>query len=367
MIKLNREETARLNDLKLTVWSHVARKTLKKETSPNEITAETIESHRGRIGKALRLLDGYVSYDRTDSDNSRGYTKTAKIYKIDRMDESKDLGNAPTFLFDIPHIHDEVFGEKENQFDMDTVAFKNIGNLSREEVIYVYWHPDEYLFAENKKEIRIYPKALLDTRMKAIMRAIIEQYFHSNFHSRVEEYLSIPTGSIKKEDHFDISIRNFSAHGHRFTMDKYFGNNGFLEEYTHYRDYFEALIKSLNNLRSHIDAAGGHAVIVEQYRKDIISNLLKKAPLCAFQPYKKKPYGTVTTIEDKFNNPFLNSFILRNSGYMDYELLYMGDKEILFINEVDLCTFNVQYHKEGVGDKTFTPNPNEIDLIKGTK
>jgi hypothetical protein len=368
MIKLNREETMRLEELKLIVWSYVARETLGRGKTPYEIFVDSIEKNKGRIGKALRLLEGYVTYKRLHSNNHNGYTWTTKIYAVDRMEESEYLGKAPVFTSDLPHIHDELFtGEYQHQYGVDTVVFQEIRSLTKEELIYVYWHKDEYLFTEYKKETKIYPKALLDVRMKAIMRAIIEQYFHSNFHSRVEEYLSVPTGSVKHDDHFDVSIRNFAAHGHRFTMDKYFGTNGFLEEYTHYRDYFEALIKSLNTFNTIIDNTGGHAAIVEKYRKDIISTLLKKAPLCAFQPYTSKGYGVDITMDDKFNNPFFNAFILRNSEYMNYDLLYGDNKDILFINEDDCCTVSMRQVNNITGDTIFTPKQDELDLIKGAK
>jgi len=199
--------------------------------------------------------------------------------------------------------------------------------------------------------------------MKSIMRSIIEQYFHSNFHTKIEKLLKVPTGSIKHDDHFDLQIRNFSAHGHRFTMENYFGKNGFIDEYTHYHDYFEALIKSLNRFNSIIQQAGGHAALLESYRKEIIEHLIEVAPIHAFQPCKENRHFSKIPIKEQFECPFLSAFILKNASYLNYDLLYEEDKSILFIDEDNVCT----KYGGSIEDTVFTPKQDELDLINENK
>jgi len=80
-----------------------------------------------------------------------------------------------------------------------------------------------------------------------------------------------------------------------------------------------------------------------------------------------KGYGVDITMDDKFNNPFFNAFILRNSEYMNYDLLYGDNKDILFINEDDCCTVSMRQVNNITGDTIFTPKQDELDLIKGAK
>lgn len=369
---MNNADEKRLEELKIIIWGTIAKQHLAGQKNPDEINQTQIESHRGRIDKALRLLGSYVSSGRAIKDTSAWYTREKIIHTVNNMEESESLGKAREFTSTIKDIHDELFNQDyDTQFEIDTVSYVSIGDLTNEQAIYVYWHKDEYQFAEGTisksvilNETKIYPKALLNTRMKAMMRSIIEQYFHTNFHTKIEKLLNVPTGSIKHDNHFELEIRNFAAHGHRFSMEKYFGTNGFIDEYTHYRDYFEALIKSLNTFNNIIQQAGGHAAILETSRKEIIEHLKETAPLHAFQPLKEKEYNyrRARDMEEQFKNPFLNTFILRNASYLNYDLLYKDDQTILYLDEDNRANLFNALIKE---DTKFTPNPDELNLING--
>jgi len=368
---MNNTDAQRLEELKLKIWGTVAKQHLSGEKDPDVILQKQIENHKGRIDKALRLLGSYVSEGRTLRDTSMGYTHEETIHTVINLEDSKYLGKAREFISGVKELHDELFNKEfSTQFEFDTIGYVTIESLTNEQAIYVYWHKDEYQFAEGtisktiiSKETRLYPKALLDTRMKSIMRSIIEQYFHSNFHTKIEKLLKVPTGSIKHDDHFDLQIRNFSAHGHRFTMENYFGKNGFIDEYTHYHDYFEALIKSLNRFNSIIQQAGGHAALLESYRKEIIEHLIEVAPIHAFQPCKENRHFSKIPIKEQFECPFLSAFILKNASYLNYDLLYEEDKSILFIDEDNVCT----KYGGSIEDTVFTPKQDELDLINENK
>lgn len=364
-MKLSKEDTERLNELKARVWAYTAKKLMNGDPNPYEIKKDNIEDHKGRIDKALRLLDSYTEYTRTDKVKTGWGFRSEEIYTITHLDESLFIGIAPQFNLSIQFLHDEIFNQEEltEKSDIDTVGYRALLNLKDIEIIYVYWHQDEYLFLKTNVGTLVLPRALNDSRTKTMLRAVIDQYFHNNFHSRLEKYLGIAEGSINHEDHFSLSIRNFAAHGYRFSIEAYYGTNGFQQEYQHYHDYFEALLKNLARFKEIIDAAGGHSEIVKSYRKEIIDQLLMDAPLYAFQPvpdFSNLPYEERPVRAQKlYKNPFLYGFLLANAQFFDYETLYDGDTTILVIDAMDQCI--------RVEETAFHPERKELDMIESSR
>lgn len=379
MAKLNINDLERLEELKRIIWGHAATRSICSEDNPFLIAEETICDHKGRAAKAIRLLTdaGYISWAGRKTIKRIWGDTTIKTYNIHKMEESRAVEVEPVFITDIQNTHDEIFNNVfDTQFEFDTVIYKNAGALGNKYAIYVYWHQEDYEIITHKDsitwEVRLYPKSLKDLRFKNIMRSLVEQYFHSNFHTKVEEYLNVPEGSIKKDDHFELKIRNFAAHGHRFSMEKYFGKNGFKNEYTHFKEYFTALINRLDTFQGIINEAGGQEVVTEKYRKEIISNLLTSAHLYSFQQKKEKNryyryFNAVLDIERQFKNPFINVFMLKHVNYLNYEVLFNEDKEILYINEDNVCKgYDRNINAISDQDTKFTPNKDELDFIAGT-
>lgn len=368
MNKAQQEELDRINELKAKIWSRTIINLMRDNKNPFEITKDEIESNKGRIEKALRLLDSYVTFNREEVVKSNSYSRTIKeIYTVDMLDESIDFGTAPIFDISVTFLHDQIFkNELNSKSDMDNIGYRSIDSLSPTEIIYVYWHQEEYSILKTKTtftRIDVLPKALLDIRTKTMLRAIIDQYYHNHFHSRLEKYLDLPEGSIKTTDHFDISIRNFAAHGYRFSMEAYYGTGGFQQEYQHFHDYFEALLKNLKKFGEIIEKAGGHAEIVKSYRKEIIEHLLITSPLHAFQPIKDDtdiPWNLrKDDIEKAFDNPYFNSFILTHAQFFEYDTLYGEDTSILVIDAYNSC--------KNFKETTFSPEADEFYMIEGSK
>jgi hypothetical protein len=353
MNKADQQDTVRTNELKLHVWAHVAMNLLHNNKNPYEIKADEIEKHKGKRSKAIRLLEDTIEYE----GYSKGvYRDTVAVYNVQGFEDSKSLAVKLDMLPDINIIHDYMFGYlcTRSQENMDTCQYSDIKYLSNDNLLYVYWHREEYQFVEmTDKNIVVYPKAYHDLRTKYMVRAIIDHYLHIHLHDHIEHLIGVPAGSIKTNDNFQLTVRNFAAHGYRFSTEAYFGTGGFKEEYTHFKDYFEALLKNLEKLQNLIQKAGGQENIIAYYRKNIITILIEAAPLYIFQPYVKS-YDEETT--NVFTNPYLNSFLLRNAQYLDYDTLYGEDTSILKIGEDETCIVQETY---------FTPNPEEINMIKG--
>lgn len=357
MNKQEQEDFDRTLELKKKVWAYVARNIMNKEEKPYEITLGKIEGNRGRQKKALRLLEGTVAHSHTRQKKQTlyGYSNRHQveedIYVINAFEDSAAYTQEPHFITSLSILHDYIFNHMSSQHDMDTVGYRSPSDMAPEETLYVYWNQNKYHFIHEKRYAQVFPNVLLEQRTKTMLRAIVEQQFHETYHNKIEERLSLPTGSLKTEDSFTLNIRNSAAHGYRFSMEAFNGTGGFLHEYTHFRDYFEALLKNLNDFQRVIDAAGGHAALLKEFRIECIDNLLRRAPRLAFQPTDHKA--------PLMDNPYYSAFILRHSMYLIYETLYADDQTILVIDK-----HNQSAHI--TTDKLFEPNEHELDLIKGT-
>jgi hypothetical protein len=334
MNKQQREDLDRTNELLINIWSKVIKNKYLNLPDSDVINQDDIESNQGRIQKAIRLLGNNIEYAGEAKRNRyNGDTRTVQRYRVLNLDNSRQFATKPAFKDTLQLIHNELFPiAYSSQESMDTICYQNLYEIRPDCIIYVYWNEKEFDFVKVVGELRIYPIASLDTRMK------------------------LKEGAIKKEDHFNPKIRNFAAHGHRFDIQKYYGKNGFLEEYTHFRDYFQALMDQMKMFQYYVDNAGGQITLTEKYRKDIITTLPKKAPLYAFT--QAIEFNRLTPVKDQFKNPYLNAFILKNAQYLNYNFLYSDNTDLLYIDLNDRSTRDTT-------DTPFTPDQGELDLIAG--
>jgi hypothetical protein len=223
-------------------------------------------------------------------------------------------------------------------------------DLNDTETIYVHWHPEEFDATTHDGKKYYYPKALQETRTKAILRAAVEHHFQADFPRKLEKYLGLPTEALKDEGEFRIEPRNFAAYASSFTREMYTGTNGFMDEYTHYRKYFEGLILHLTAIDQMVEAKGGHATIVKEMRQDSIQQLLEDAPLHINYVSPEKGYGD----SDKQQEKCISVYLLRHSNYFDYDTLYADDTSIQHIDDSTV---------ETVADSDYVFKPTE-DTIK---
>jgi len=324
--------------LKLKVWGLVAQQKLTEQKDPDIVRAYDIEYNRGRVGKAIRLLGPYVYL-------TRSRDREGVVYQVcDFEKSSKELGVAPVFKTKWQDLHDEIHTGHDinSQENLNTVGYRKITDLTTKELIYVYWHQNEYDILKLDDTHKLYPVALRDTRTKGILRAIIEHQHQKGFSKNLEKYLGLKEGTLTikhqkynmdVDDAYDIHVRNFCARAADLTHERYFGPTGFLKEYEYYRDYFEALTKSLHKLDDIIQAKGGHAAVTREMRQATMLELLEEAPLCInTQPKKSKEYYGQISNEDEILKRYTSVFILQNSGLYTYDDLYGSDESISYID-----------------------------------
>lgn len=322
------DDKARTHELMLRVWAEVARNKLLNEELPDAIPVTTIEGHRGRQGKAIRLLDDIVSYagERNTSKYST-YSHKVRYYRVHKFDLSEEYAEQTT---DYPktwdHYHHFMYIYSHRD-DMALLGYKDIKDLNDASTLYVYWHQDEYDIIKEEDHINVYPKALLETRLKALLRAIVEEHVHTDYTRKLERYLDLPENSLKEETSTLVSIRNYTAEAGDFTRERYEGSKGYLEELKHYRDYYQAQLNDLERFVAIVHNKGGYAKIVEEMRKDSIQQILHLAPL-HITATKKEDEG----YHSEMKAHLINKYLLAHADYFDYDILYGEDTSIGYIH-----------------------------------
>lgn len=345
----------RLLQLKRRVWGTVAVNLLNKEENPYVIPSDKIESHRGRIGKALNDLGGLVS-----PAHSKDSTKAYRVHDFET--QSADLAVAPEFITTWQEHHDEVFKGYGicSQNDFDLAGYKTVEALRHAGAIYVYWHQDEYDFATADASVYVYPIALREARIKAMLRAIVESHYNEDYITKLERYLDIPKDSLKRDDEYKIEVRNFCARAADFSHDRFYGPSGFQAEYTHHREYLDALLHNLSKLDALVQSKGGYEHIHREMRKASIVELLEQAPLhinYEDEEINETPVGTEKYKVYKSKYP--STYLLRHSAYFDYDILYGTDESVTYIDGGSAVE-----NSYSAKDHEYTPDEDECHIIE---
>jgi hypothetical protein len=343
-------------ELKRRIFGRVAEALLYGRKNPKTITSSEVEGHRGRRDKATRLLSGYLRYVSSE----RKYSDTIATYSVERFEEeSAALAEAPTFIDAWQEFHDEIYRGHNDQQNFDDIGYAEVSQLSPANIIYIYWHQEEFDCSRGKEKYMVYPAAKREHRIKCMLRAVVEHEHQDRFATKLEKYLGIPDESLKRDDSFSFSVRNFCAKAADLTEERYFGANGFRDEYAHYRDYFEALLYNLHRLDELVKAKGGQAAVTREMRKATMTELLEEAPLRI--NYEEDPEDAKRRYsrDERETQKYISVFLLRNSMYFEYDTLYGSDESISYIDGD-----RAQMH-EGITDKhTFTPDEEELEVIK---
>ena len=351
----------RLLELKLRIWGTVAVNLLNNKENPYVIPASKIESHGGRIGKAIKDLGGLISPARS-KDSARAY----QVHDFET--QSADLAVAPTFITTWQEHHDKIFTGYGicSQSDFDLAGYIDVDRLGHAGALYVYWHQDEYDIATVKAErgeaanVYVYPRALRETRIKAMLRAIVESHYNDDYITKLEHYLSIPEGSLKRNDTFEIEVRNFSARAADLSAERYYGTSGFKAEYSHHREYLDALLHNLSKLDALVQSKGGYEHIHREMRKASMVELLERAPLhinYEDDEINSTPIGTEKYKVYKSKYP--STYLLRHSAYFDYDTLYGTDESVTYIDGGSAVE-----NSYSAKDHEYTPDEDEAHIIE---
>lgn len=356
------DENYRTKQLKLRVWSRVAYNRLCDIKDPDLIGICDIESHRGRQNKALRLLGDIVKYIPA---KSKGRQKD-RAYRIRKFEESKTYAKKTDFCNTWKQFHDLIYCNylSKDTLSLESIGYEDISHLPKEGMLHVYWNRDQYseVKKEEEKRVYVYPKALLETRKRVMLKAIVEHHFQKNFTSKLERYLELPKESLKKEATYNFSVRNFSAYAANFSQNKLEGENGYIEECEHYLRYFKALRYKMLEMKKLIKKKGGYEYIIKEMRKDSIKQILKEAPLFIGYNPDDDPEKSYTSLRsERIIKKLACKFVLAHGSYFDYDILYADDTSVSHIcgDKAD----NILHSDYNM----FEPDPDELQFIAKTE
>lgn len=368
---MNKEDTKRLEELKLIVYGLVAINFLEPEgADPYVICSEKVERHGGRINKATRLLlDAGVW--RLHHKGTQKYGSGDYHYKVLTFDkDSLGYGNIPDFVSTMDDLHDPLFNSDKDS-NGATLGYRAVRSssysitsaLSNAEAIYVYWNREAYIITN---ENGVYPKALEDTRQKAILRSIVEHDVTEQYTRRLEKYLGLSAETLKDNILFGVSVRNFAANPVFMQPTYLSGNNSLEQEYLHNMKYFQAVHAYYQKMLQLIQESGGPDALIKRMRMEAIEEIRFNAPrwLTAKAPEDWR-HQSISSDQakkgmDVVTKNKLARLLLDYGNFFNYDTLYAEDTSLKFIKDGKIA-LGKAWHEEVM----FQPNPEELNFIQG--
>lgn len=289
-------------------------------SSPYKIKADGIDSDRRSKDKTMYILRsaGALPPSRSEKDNtyswSSGYTT---YYDYEAIFKKHSEGYAEPIVFpDIPHKISDFLASDSLKFfstdkeSLDFYGYKTLHELTPTQKIYLYYHQDLYhTFIDNK--LMIYPKALLESRTKAVLKALMRMYCEEDMLSYLKRKFDLDlTGQEQSREEYDtdfkITLRNFARHPITFS------ESCFETAYNNYTKEHNASVDKINfeynRLKALVDKLGeGCGSVLEDYIKESVENLVGKAP---------------TLINGGENDRDALEYILDHRDLITYDYLY---------------------------------------------
>lgn len=340
-----KQDKARLHELKLKIWALVADNLIDKKlvnkrlansseankpTDASVLTSAQIESHNGRLPKALRLLESndYIVPSEVSPDN--------ETYQVLRFEESQSYGLKPEMTLKSEAIDYELTYVSGSAEKLARVGYFRLSDCA--ERIYLWWHLDEY--DVNPQNNYVYEKAKLNYLRKEVMRAVIERRIKIDFPGYVQMIAPSVT-TVSNQKTFitvpnPISFKDFNLP----TLEK---------NLNHFETALEQMEKHNEDLNTVLNIASGQfASLMELIRKTVINDFLN-----GYERFPKTfniPSGDVEKHRSRYIFQFFDMF----RDLCSYETLYLdpelGGPEIkdvsLSTNSWSRSISNLNFEKE---------------------
>lgn len=351
---MNKLDLDRLNELKIHVWYLYAKKALLK-IEVKTISAGEIESHGGRIYKALRLLTNAGIISRVGG--------TPSDYIVNKMEESSSYATRPTFTMDYEkELHVAVYEQIENKEALfNEVGYKSVEDLSKTEVLYLYHYQNEFDIISYRKEVSstysfnvglYYLKDQLIHRNKMVLKILVELELMFNFTQYLQLYAGYDKGVIS-------SLVEETFFFNKYAISSVFLNNKIdtiLEEYQKQANRVNSMVEAFNKTKVWIEYVGGYPKAIEFIRKDIMDDFVNRIKRFKFCYYDDQLHNLEQT---RYFKPSEEDYTLDYGPIFDYiksfkdiftyDLLY-GDPKLKGTE-----VFNLGYSPQR-GDSYFKSN-----------
>lgn len=308
---MNAEDKARLLELKIHVWAHVAKALLEKGDRPYTMFQSEIEFNRGRWAKALRLL------------NSEGILKALgkELYEILKFDEAKELATKPVFdLAWHKSILVDVYSGLTEAKTINSAGYLDMDMFSKTEILYIYFHQDEFnaiKFGYEDRNDGFYLKELETLRNKMILKSLLEIELQNNFPQYVQHYAGYKDTAIQSDIGIEFEFK-------KYAMSSVFVRGEFASIYDQYKanaDLANDLYDAFNKTSSWVDSVGGYPEAIKIIRKQIIQDFI----------VGHRRFSNYTCLDTSDNAKEYKSmsykpmfdFVAKNKSLFSYEALYL--------------------------------------------
>lgn len=308
---MNAEDKARLLELKIHVWAHVAKALLEKDSDPYIMFQSEIEFNRGRWAKALRLL------------NSEGILKhlDKERYEVLKFDEAKALATKPVFdlVWHKSVLYDVYTGLTEAK-TINSAGYMDIDKFRKTDILYLYFHQDEFnsiKFGYQDRNDGFYLKELETIRNKMILKSLLEIELQNNFPQYVRHFAGYKDTAILSDIHTEFEFK-------KYAMSSVFVREGFADIFEQYKEQAELandLYEAFNKTRSWVESVGGYSEAVKIIRKQILQDFTEGHR-------RFSNYTCLSEIEDvksykSMGYDHMFDFVAKNKGLFSYEALYL--------------------------------------------
>jgi hypothetical protein len=320
---MNAADKARLQELKLTVYGRVAKALLENEQRAYAIHSSSIESNRGRVDKAVRLLKeaGVISKGK-DSD----------LYAIHKFEEAIELAQKPVPGKQYENLASEVINVADDYSNLIKVGYNPIEKFSILEILYIYFHENEFStitckhLHETWKQYCLKEHVVFNTKM--ILKCLVELEMFLNFPQYLQHFVGYNKDAVSAE------VKE------NFVFDKYaisavFLNNeldSIFKSYENNINKATAIQDSFNKITAWVTNVGGYQEAIKTIRNLIIKDFTE-----GFKRFKirleniKDPHEEA----DKNYKPMF-MYIQNHKSLFNYEALYkdaaLKGEEVLNLN-----------------------------------
>lgn len=347
-----KEDEKRLQNDLLKIYKIIACNRIQNKKDPDFLTASEIEYNGTSRKKTMRLLktNGYLGRTIQKKDTSSySYHPEETYWQILKFDEdSKKYAEKGHFNQQWDELYNVI--SLSSLIDFNGAGYELVESLTAQTAIDVYWDPDYYQKITDKDgNVKVYSKNLLEKRRKSVLRSIVEHYFNTGFNNVLEKRVGLPEGSLPENLTLDISLRNFAFTPMHFNKKDFHGEKGFLKELDHHIAYLKALRSRTMKFVDLAEKEGGFNVLIRNYRKALIKDLLEEAPLRSCDEEKDNEYLKKAS-----------QFILKNADVFDYDILYASDESVKYIKQNN-------YYNEVESSSPYTDlvyDEGQLNLIK---
>jgi hypothetical protein len=287
----------RLNRTLIKIFAQIVENLLATKSkdiasSPYKIKAYDIDSDKRSKDKTMHIMRcaGALPPSHSEKDTTYSWSSSFTIYHdYEAIFKEHSEGYAePIVFYDIPYeISNFLESDSLKHFStdkesLDLYGYKTFLELTPAKRIYLYYHQDLYHTIKEDNKLLIYPKTLIESRTKAVLKALMRMYCEEDMLSYLKRKFDLDlTGQEQSREEYDtdfkITLRNFARHPITFSESCFeTASKNYTKEHNANVDKINF---EYNRLKALVDKLGeGCGSVLEDYIKESVENLVGKAP-----------------------------------------------------------------------------------------